>query len=318
MFHKAKSKVAIIGAGYVGASIAFSMSLQQTVSELVLIDVNKDKAYGEVMDINHGLSFLGQMNIYAGDYSDVKDCDVIVVTAGLARKPGETRMDLARKNAGIAKDICDNVMKYYNGGVVLVVSNPVDVLTYLFQRWTGLPHGRVMGTGTTLDSARFRFLLSQQFQIDVRNIHGYIIGEHGDTQLPAWSATHIAGKNVYDFCLDGGLLFSEQDKQRIASEVKTAGAEIIKHKGVTHYAIAVAVTSLVESLVKNQNTIRTVSTELTDVYGVSGVAMSMPSMINGEGVYDYLMLQLTPRERELFQQSGAAIRAIIDDLNLGL
>lgn len=318
MFLKAKSKVAVIGAGYVGASAAFSMSLQQTVSELVLIDVNQEKALGEVMDINHGLSFLGQMNIYAGDYSDIKDCDVIVVTAGLARKPGETRMDLARKNTAIAKDMCENIMKHYNGGVILVVSNPVDIMTYCFQRWSGLPHGRVVGTGTTLDSARFRFAISQLFKIDVRNIHGYIIGEHGDTQLPAWSATHIAGKNIYDFCLDGGLQFTEDDKLRIAQDVKAAGAEIIKHKGVTHYAIAVSVTSLVESLVKNQNTIRTVSTDLNGIYGVSNVALSMPSMLNGDGVYDYLMLQLTPNEEQAFRNSAAAVRAIIDDLDLGI
>ncbi len=192
------SKVAIIGAGAVGSSIAFAMAIQQLCTELVLIDVNQDKAKGEALDISHGLPFLGQMDIYAGDYEDVKDCDLIVITAGIPRKPGETRLDLAKKNVGLAKKITSSIMEHYTTGNILVVSNPVDVLTYMVAKWSGLPRNRILGSGTVLDSARFRILISQKLDIDVRNVHGYIIGEHGDSQLPAWSATNIAGLSIDD------------------------------------------------------------------------------------------------------------------------
>ena len=318
MIKKSKSKAAIIGAGYVGASIAFTLALEQALSEFVLIDANKEKAVGEALDINHGLAFLGQMNIYAGDYQDVKDCDVIVVAAGINRKPGESRLDLAQKNATIAKDIIDNIMKYYNGGVILVVANPVDVLTYLLGRWSGLPHGRVIGTGTILDSSRFRHAISKRLNIDVRNVHGYIIGEHGESQVPAWSATHVAGMHIDKFSEAGHIRFGGADKLEIASEVRTAGAVIIKHKGATYYAIAVGVSTLVESLVKSQNTIRTVSSEIRGLYGVENVALSLPAIINGDGVYDYIELELPPAELEGFRASARAIREIIDGLDVSV
>ena len=194
-----RSKVAIIGAGFVGASTAFALAMKQLVNEMVIVDVARDKAAGEALDINHGLPFIGQMDIYDGDYSDCADCDAIIVTAGVNRKPGESRIDLAKKNLIIAKEVTNNVMKHYIRGVILVVSNPVDILTYKIQKWSGLPEGRVLGTGTVLDSSRFRYLLSEKLDVDVKNVHGYIIGEHGDTQLPLWSATHIAGKNIREY-----------------------------------------------------------------------------------------------------------------------
>ena len=195
-----KSKVSIIGAGFVGASAAYNIAINQTVSEIVLIDVNHDKAMGEALDINHGLCHLEQMNIHAGDYSDCADSDIVVITAGLNRKPGETRLDLANKNIPIAKDITKNIMKNYRNAVIMVVANPADILTYLIQKWSGLPVGKVMGTGTALDSARFRFYLAQKLHVDVHNVHGYVIGEHGDAQIPLWSATQIAGQSVDEYC----------------------------------------------------------------------------------------------------------------------
>jgi L-lactate dehydrogenase len=311
---KSKPKIAIVGAGFVGASTAFAMSLNQLAGEVVLIDVNKEKAIGEAMDINHGLSFLGQMSVYAGDYSDCADCDVIVITAGLSRKPGETRLDLAKKNVAIAKDMASNIMKHYTRGVILVVSNPVDILTYTIQKCTGLPSGRVLGTGTVLDSSRFRYLLSKKLRVDVRNVHGYIIGEHGDSQLPAWSATHIAGKNIEEYCNTPGSGFTETDKSIIANEVKNAGAEIIKNKGATYYAIAVTVNTIVESLLKNQNTIRTVSSVINGAYGINDIALSLPSMINYNGVYDILHLNLSAEEEAALRLSAEQIKAIVKEL----
>ncbi|HEY9060755.1 MAG TPA: L-lactate dehydrogenase [Pseudobacteroides sp.] len=311
---KNRSKVAIIGAGFVGASAAFALSLNQMVSELVLIDVAKEKAAGEAMDINHGLSFLGQMKVYDGDYSDVADCDVIVITAGANRKPGETRIDLAKKNVAIAKEITSNIMKYYTRGVILVVANPVDVLTYKIQKWSGLPAGRVLGTGTVLDSSRFRYLLSEKFDVDVRNVHGYIIGEHGDSQLPLWSATHIAGKNINEYFADPAYGISEADKEAIMVDVKTAGAEIIKRKGATYYAIAVSINTILESLLKDQNTIRTVSTVINGNYGIEEVALSLPSIVNSNGVKSIVDLKLADDELAALKHSAEQLKIVLNEV----
>lgn len=308
------TKVAIIGAGSVGASIAFAMSINQLCNELVLIDVNKDKALGEAMDINHGLPFLGQMIVRAGDYTDCADCDVIVLTAGMPRKPGETRLDLARKNVQLAHSIVDSFMPYYNGGVILVVSNPVDVLTYKVSEWTNLPAGRVVGSGTVLDSARFRYLLSERLKVDVKNIHGYIIGEHGDSQLPAWSVTNIAGMTVADYCKGANIEFTQADREEVARQVRVAGADIIKNKGATFYGIAIMVNTIVESILNGASTIRTVGTVMHGAYGLNNVVISSPSILNSEGVQRVLELDLTPKEHQLLYDSADRVREIIDQV----
>jgi L-lactate dehydrogenase len=314
MTGKSKTKVAIIGAGFVGSSTAFAMALQQNASEIVLIDVNKEKAYGEALDINHGLCFVGQMAVYSGDYSDISDCDVIIITAGMNRKPGETRLDLARKNVTIAKEITNNIMKYYNSGVILVVANPVDILTYKIQKWSGLPNGRVFGSGTVLDSARFRFSLAEKFNVDVRNVHGYIVGEHGDTQLPLWSATHIAGMNADEYGNLHNNIFTKEDKELISEDVKKAGATIIKNKGATYYAIALTVNTIVETLLKNQNTIRTVSSIVEGVYGIDDVTVSLPSIISSNGVERIVEFPITPEEEKLLKTSADAVKSILNEL----
>ncbi len=311
---KSKSKVAIIGTGFVGASAAFTMALQQTANELVLIDVFKEKAIGEAMDINHGLPFMGQMSLYAGDYSDIKDCDVIVVTAGANRKPGETRLDLAKKNVLIAKEMTQNIMKHYNHGVILVVSNPVDIITYMIQKWSGLPVGKVISSGTVLDSIRFRYLLSERLGVDAKNVHGYIIGEHGDSQLPLWSCTHVAGKNINEYIKDPKYDFAEEDKKKIAEDVKTAGATIIKNKGATYYGIAVSINTIVETLLKNQNTIRTVGTVINGMYGIEDVVISLPSIVNSEGVQEVLHFNLTPEEEEALRYSANQVKSVLNEV----
>lgn len=311
---KSKSKVAIIGAGFVGASTAFAMALQQMATEIVLIDVFKEKAYGEALDINHGLAFVGQMSVYSGDYSDVKDADVIIITAGANRKPGETRLDLAKKNVSIAKEITANIMKHYTSGVILVVSNPVDILTYMITKWSGLPSGRVMGSGTVLDSSRFRFLLSKKLNVDVRNVHGYIIGEHGDSQLPCWSATHIAGQNINEYSQSPSGIFTPEEKIQIAEEVKTAGAEIIKNKGATYYAIAITINAIVETLLKNQNTIRTVGSVINGNYGIEDVALSLPSIVNSGGVQSIIPLALSPEEEAGLRASAESVKSVLNEV----
>jgi L-lactate dehydrogenase len=254
------------------------------------------------------------MNIYDGDYPDVADCDAIIITAGANRKPGETRVDLAKKNVAIAKEITSNIMKYYTRGVIIVVANPVDVLTYKIQKWSGLPNGRVLGTGTVLDSARFRSLLSEKFDVDVRNIHGYIIGEHGDTQLPLWSATHIAGRNIMEYFNDPKYGITDEVKEAIISNVKTAGAEIIKRKGATYYGIAVTVNTVLETVLKNQNTIRTVTSVINGAYGIDDVALSLPSIVNSSGVKGLVDLTMTDSELAALRKSADALKVILDEV----
>ncbi|HEY5586446.1 MAG TPA: L-lactate dehydrogenase [Ruminiclostridium sp.] len=304
-------KVAVIGAGFVGASAAYAMSINNLVTELVLIDVNKEKAYGEALDISDGLSFCGNMAVYSGGYSDVKNCDVIVITAGAARKPGETRLDLAKKNTSIMKSIVTEVMKYYNHGVILSVSNPVDVLAYMTQKWSGLPASKVIGSGTVLDSARFRTLLSKALDVDVANVHGYIIGEHGDSQLPLWSATHIAGTQFDAYVKASGLSI---DKEALFSEVKAAGATIIKNKGATYYGIALSINRIVESILKDFNTIMPIGTVLDGQYGIKDVLVNVPTIVGGSGAERVLELNITDAELQLLRHSAEQVKAIINEI----
>jgi L-lactate dehydrogenase len=296
-----KSKVSIIGAGFVGASAAYNIAINQTVSEIVLIDVNHDKAMGEALDINHGLCHLEQMNIHAGDYSDCADSDVIVITAGLNRKPGETRLDLANKNIPIAKDITKNIMKNYRNAVIMVVANPADILTYLVQKWSGLPIGKVFGTGTALDSARFRFYLAEKLKVDVHNVHGYVIGEHGDAQIPLWSATQIAGQSVDEYCESTGLVCKALEKEEIAAKTRTGGADVIKLKGATYFAIAGIIQNVVHAVIKDTNSIKTVCTCLNGQYGISDVSLSLPCIVNSRGADRVIQYDLAPEEEEALQ-----------------
>ncbi|HIZ25435.1 MAG TPA: L-lactate dehydrogenase [Candidatus Gallimonas intestinigallinarum] len=307
------TKISIIGAGAVGAACAFSIATQRLCAEIVIIDVNKEKAEGEAMDISHGLITMGTMNICSGDYSDIVDSDLIVITAGVGRKPGETRLDLANKNISIARDVTANIMKYYNGGAIMVVSNPVDVITYLIQKESGLPHGRVFGTGTVLDSARFRYFLSTKIDADIRNIHGYTAGEHGDAQFAVWSSVHVSGMRLDSFCQKKGLAL---DKNEVMNETISSGAQVIKRKGVTNYAIAAIVAELAATVLKNRRSIFSVTSLLDDYYGISDVAISVPSFVGDEGVVGKLMYDFTQEEMENLQNTAKKMRAFLDSLKI--
>jgi len=311
-----KSKIAIVGAGYVGAAVAYNVAINRTASEIVLIDVNNDKAMGEALDINHGLCHLGQMNIHAGDYSECANCDVIIITAGLNRKPGETRLDLANKNVPIAKSITENIMKYYNHGIIVVVANPADILTYLIQKWSGLPASKVIGTGTALDSARFRFYLAQKLNVDIQNVHGYIIGEHGDSQVPVWSATQIAGQSIDIYCESLGISLCQAEKEEIVTKTKNGGAEVIKLKGATYFAIAGIVENIVEAIIKDKNSIKTVASAINGPYGISGVALSLPSVINLNGIDGIIRYRLTPSEEAALEKSAKTLKDFIAQISI--
>ena len=310
-----KSKIAIIGAGFVGATTAYTIATNHLVQEIALIDVNREKAKGEAMDISHGLCHMGQMEVYESDYSACADCDIIIVTAGLNRKPGETRLDLAKKNVPIAKEITENIMKHYTRGVILVVANPVDVLTYLIQKWSGLPLGRVMGTGTALDSSRFRTLVSDRIGIDIKNVHGYIIGEHGDAMVPMWSATNIAGEHIDDVCRALNIpVLTDADKAALVEQVKTGGADVIKFKGATYFAIASVTSNICEAILKNQSTIKTVASVIEGPFGIHDVALSLPSVVNNEGVSRVLDLHLSETEKTALEACVSKMKSFLDQV----
>ncbi|MCQ2532437.1 MAG: L-lactate dehydrogenase [Saccharofermentans sp.] len=308
------NKVAIIGAGAVGASIAFSIAMKQICSELVLIDVNIDKAKGEVMDIVHGLPFLGHMVIKAGGYEECKDCDLIIVTAGIPRKPGETRMDLAAKNVKLSHTICNSIMENYTKGTILIVSNPCDVNTYMFAKWSNLPAGRVFGSGTNLDSARFRSLLCKRLGVDIQNVHAYMLGEHGETQFPAWSASHIAGVPVLEYAKLAGKPFSPEEQDEFSEATKKAGANIISLKGATFYGIAVSCTTLAETILRDEHTIRPVCAIMNGEYGYNDVSLNVPCMIGKDGIEKVIEFPLTDEEKAKLALSEQNIRLVIDQV----
>lgn len=309
-------KVTVIGAGFVGSTTAYTLMISGLVSELVLIDINRDKAEGEVMDLNHGMQFVRPVRVQHGDYSDCAGSDIIIISAGANQKPGETRVDLVHKNTAIFKTILSEIKKYNNDCILLVVTNPVDILTYVTWKLSGFPAGKVIGSGTVLDTARFRFLLGQHAGIDPRNVHAYIIGEHGDTEVAAWSLTNIAGMSMEEYCNSCNQCDGQLSKYKIYDEVRNAAYEIIERKGATYYAVALAVKRIVEAIVRDENSILTVSSLMENKHGVSDVCLSIPTVVNKNGVSRVLDLPLDEQEIILFRKSAESIRNIINDLDI--
>jgi L-lactate dehydrogenase len=288
--------------------------MNQIATEIVLIDVNKDRASGEALDMNHGIAFFKQLVIRDGDYSDCKNAHVIIITAGIGRKPGQTRIDLAKTNVGIIKEITHKIMEYAENPIILVVSNPVDVLTYVVQKESGLSPSHVFGSGTTLDSGRFRYLLSRHCQVDVRNVHAYIIGEHGDSEVPVWSRANIAGKPFEEYCEDCPKKCKNVNRDEIFEKTKNAGAEIIAKKGATFYGIAMSVARIVGAIMGNEFAVLTVSSVFPNKYGVSNVALSLPSVINLNGIDRIINLCLDEKETAQIIESGDKLRAVIEEV----
>ena len=309
-----KGKVVVIGAGNVGATVAYTTVLNNVASEVVLIDVNREKAKGEALDMNHGIAYVKQIMIRDGDYSDCKDADVIIITAGLGRKPGQTRLDLARLNVSIAKDIAKNIMKYATNPILLVVSNPVDIITYVLTKETGLPPERVIGTGTTLDTSRFKYLISKHCNIDVRNVHASIIGEHGDSEVPVWSRANIAGKPFSDFLDNTTPESAEAERNKIFEETKTAGAEIISLKGATFYAIAMGTVRILSAIIGNEQSVLTVSTVLNGEYGINDIALSLPCVVNSSGISRKIDIQISEEEETLLLASAEQLKSVLKEV----
>lgn len=309
-------KAAVIGCGFVGASIAFSLMQRGLYSELVLIDVNREKAQGEAMDLSHGLPYTASMRIYAGGYDDVADCSMVILTAGANQKPGETRLDLIGKNVAILKSIIPELTRRNFGGILMVVSNPVDVLTYAAWKLSGLPAHRVIGSGTVLDTARLKYLLGQHLGVDSRNVHAAIIGEHGDSELAVWSSANISSIDLDQFCRLRNYFDNQQILDRIYHEVRDSAYEIIQRKGATYYGIAMAVARIAECIVKNEHAMLPVSVLLEGQYGLEGLCLSIPSIVGYDGVETVLEIPLAASEQQALLDSAKQIKKVIRKIGL--
>lgn len=309
-------KVAIVGCGFVGSSSAFALMQSGLFTEMVLIDVDRDRAEGEALDISHGLPFARPMNIYAGDYDDAADAAVTVITAGTNQKPGETRLDLVKKNVAIFKTIIPEIAARDYQGIVLVVSNPVDVLTYATIKLSGLPLGRVLGSGTVLDTARFKYALGQHLGVDPRTVHARIVGEHGDSEIAVWSTANVGGVPINSFCELRGFYDHEASMRRIAEGVKNSAYEIIEKKNATYYGIAMTVRRLCEAIVRDEKSVLPVSNLMQGDYGLDDVVLSMPAIIGRGGIEQKVPISLSAEEQRKLEESAAALRAVIDELDL--
>lgn len=309
-------KAAIIGCGAVGASIAFRFLQQGLFSKLVLIDVDRAKAEGEAMDLSDGLPYASAMEITAGNYDDVADCALVVITAGANQKPGETRLDLIGKNVAILKQILHQITLRGFEGILLIVSNPVDVLTYVARELSGYPRQRVIGSGTVLDTGRFKQLLGEALGVDSRNVHAFIIGEHGDSELAVWSGANVSGVDLEHFCRLRGLEPQPERKEELYLQVRDSAYEIIRRKGATYYGIAMAVGRIAESIVRDEKTVLPISVCLNGQYGLEGVALSLPTIVGRNGLEEVMEIPLSREEAQALQASAQRLKEAIDALNL--
>ena len=306
-------KVAVVGCGFVGSASAFALMESGLFSEMVLVDVNKDKAEGEALDISHGLPFAKPMQIYAGEYKDTSDAAVVIVTAGAGQKPGETRLDLVKKNIGIFRSIIPEISKYNKDGILLIVANPVDILTYAAVKLSGFPEKRVFGSGTVLDTARLKYLLGEHLEVDSRSVHAFIIGEHGDSEIAAWSSANVSGIPLNDFCEMRGYFEHEKAMKEIAENVKNSAYGIIEKKGATYYGIAMSVRRICEAIIRDEKSILPVSSIQHGNFGIDGVALSMPAIVGRNGVEGTVPIRLSDDEVSALKASADTLKKVLDD-----
>lgn len=309
-------KAAVIGCGFVGSATAFTLMQSRLFSEMVLLDANEEKADGEAKDIAHGVPFAGQMKIYAGNYDDVADAAIIIVTAGANQKPDETRLDLVHKNVAIYKSIIPEIASRDYQGILLVVSNPVDILTYTAIKLSGLPENRVIGSGTVLDTARLKYALGEHLSVDSRSVHSFIIGEHGDSEIAAWSSTNVSGIPLNDFCEMRGHFNHEASMEEIANQVKNSAYEIIAKKHATYYGIAMSVKRICECIMRDEKSILPISTIMHGEYGIENIALSMPAIVGVNGAETHVPISLNEEEAQKLKESADALKKVIDGLEL--
>lgn len=314
-----KRKITIIGAGSVGSTIAYTLSGEELASEIVLIDINKEKVAGEVMDIIQGTSFRDPISIIAGEYEDAKDSDIVIISSGIARKPGQTRIELSQTNVNILKSITPDIVKAAPDALYVIVSNPVDVMTYVFTKISGLPENQIIGSGTILDTARLRCGLSEQFKVAQKNIHAYVLGEHGDTSFIPWSFADIGSAHIdeyYNIAKSYGLDIKPLDEEAMLEYVRKSGGRIIANKGATFYAVSVSVVNLCGMLLASMDSIATVSTMLHGEYGIEDVCLSMLTLVGPNGVKGRVPVKLSDEEMQKMKISADALKKVIKEIDI--
>ncbi len=311
-----KGKITIIGAGAVGATTAYTLMLSSLVSEIVLIDINRKKAEGDALDMNHGISFVSPVKIIAGDYEDIKGSDMVIITAGANQEPGERRTDLLKRNAKIMESIVENVLKYcHDDTIIMMVTNPVDILTYVTYKISGFSRNHIIGSGTVLDTARLKYLLGEYTNVDVRNVHTYIIGEHGDSEVAAWSATTVAGMNIDKFCEFSGVCDMETlSSKHFHETVKNSAYEIIEKKGATFYAIALSVKRIVECIIGNEKSILTISSLLDGEYGITDTCLAVPTIVSSDGAEKIVEIDLSDQELSDLKRSADKLKNLAREI----
>lgn len=309
-------KVAVIGTGFVGSSSAFALMESGLFSEMVLLDADQNRAEGEALDISHGLPFARPMKITAGTYDDLVDAAIIVITAGAGQKPGETRLDLVKKNVAIFRTIIGEIAKRNCQGILLIVANPVDILTYVALKLSGFPENRVFGSGTTLDTARLKYLLGERLSVDARSVHAWIIGEHGDSQIAAWSSANVSGVPLSDFCSMRGFTEHGQNMEDIAEDVKNSAYKIIEKKKATYYGVAVAVRRICEAIIRDEKSVLPVSSIQHGAFGIDGVALSMPAIVGKNGVEKQIPIKLNEKEQGELKKSADALKEVLKSIDL--
>lgn len=309
-------KVAVVGCGFVGAASAFSLMQSGLFSEMVLLDADRNKAEGEALDIAHGIPFARQMKIYAGGYDDIMDAAIIIVTAGANQKPEETRLDLVHKNVGIFKSIIPQIAERNYQGILLIVSNPVDILTYAALKLSGFPENRVRGSGTVLDTARLKYKLGEHLSVDSRSVHAFIVGEHGDSEIAVWSSANVSGIPLDNFCEMRGHFDHEASTRRIAEDVKNSAYEIIAKKRATYYGIAMSVKRICEAIVRDEKSILPVSNMMHGEYGIDQVVLSMPAIIGKDGIETQVPISMNEAEQEKLKASADTLKKVIGELTL--
>ncbi len=316
---KKGKKITILGAGNVGATIAYTLALDGMASEIVLIDINEEKAHGEALDILQGTPFCAPVDIHSGCYEDAVDSDVVVVTVGLARKPGQTRIDLAQANVDIIKSVMPQITRFAPDAVYVVVSNPVDIITYAILKCSNLSERQVLGSGTLLDSARLRSRLATHVGLNSKNVHAYVFGEHGDTSMIPWSLTTIAGMEMTKYCTyicDKHNTCGKEELKEIEDDVRTAGAKVIALKGATFYAIALTVRRICEAIIRDTDSVMTVSAMIHNQYGINDVCLSLPFVVGAQGISRTLIPPITEAEEALLHKSADALKDVISQLNI--
>jgi L-lactate dehydrogenase len=311
-----RPKVVVIGTGMVGSTFAYALLPSGLTPEIILIDVNKARAQGEALDLSHAMPFHRPIDIRAGDYPDCAGATLVAIAAGAAQRPGETRPELAQRNSRIFAQIIPEVLRYAPEAILLIATNPVDSLTYYTWRLSGLPPNRVIGAGTILETARLRYVLGTRFEVDPRSVHAYIVGEHGDSEVPLWSSARVAGMSIDEFYAVTGRGFPEEERQAIFAQVRDAAYHIIDLKGATYYAIGSGMERIVESILRDQNTILTVSGLMQDCHGVTDVCLSLPMVINRHGIERVLCVPMSQEEERRFQASARVVREAIDTMAL--